>query len=217
MDTMPAALLTHMLAQKLMRVGIDNTDAEVVPLHFHQAADPSWRHAVVRGFHLHAAIQMNDAFTVLVIAEGRYIGNIAANFIFRRAVNACIGPAASVIRPGLQTLARSLQRRFGRADTDSTFSIRILRHGMAVTPVREHILKQRSSRLQISAAATLAGVENDKDCRRCGGRLFMQPADARTRSNVSSRTDFAAIAQRRHKRVRRYITHCGSRTIGPVP
>jgi hypothetical protein len=44
--------------------------AALIPLHFHRPPDPSRRQAVIGGLDLHATVQMNDAFSVLVIAGG---------------------------------------------------------------------------------------------------------------------------------------------------
>jgi hypothetical protein len=39
-------------------------------LHAHRAPDPAGRRAVVGGFDFDAAVQMQNAFAVLVVAEG---------------------------------------------------------------------------------------------------------------------------------------------------
>ena len=40
-----------------------------IPLHLHTAADPAWGRAVVSRLDLHAAIQVNCALAILVVAE----------------------------------------------------------------------------------------------------------------------------------------------------
>jgi len=69
-DAIPSALLAHMFAQQLPGLGIEQTNIQLIPLHAQHAPDPARRCAVVRGFDFDAAIQMNDALAVLVLAEG---------------------------------------------------------------------------------------------------------------------------------------------------
>ena len=92
-------------------------DAHVqrIPLHFDLPPDPSRRQAVISRLHLHATIQMNDAFSVLVIAEGFqrqrkqvrfFFGEHGRHLPFRRAMNARIRPA---FFPAIQIRLRFLQ------------------------------------------------------------------------------------------------------------
>ena len=70
LDAIPAALRAHVLAQQLVGFGIEQADEQLVPLHAHRAPDPAGRRAVVGGFDFDAAVQMQNAFAVLVVAEG---------------------------------------------------------------------------------------------------------------------------------------------------
>ena len=70
LDAISAALLAQVLTKKLVGVRMQDTHVQRVPLHLHRSPDPSWRQAVVGGFHFHATIQMNHALSVLVVAEG---------------------------------------------------------------------------------------------------------------------------------------------------
>jgi len=58
-----------MFAQKLPGERIDQADLGGIPLHLYAAPNPSWRRAIVSGFHFDVAIQVHGAFAVLVIAE----------------------------------------------------------------------------------------------------------------------------------------------------
>ena len=51
-------------------MGIEETDEESVPLHIDAAADPAGWGAIVGSLHFHAAVQVNGALAVLVVAEG---------------------------------------------------------------------------------------------------------------------------------------------------
>ena len=99
---MPATLLAQMFAQKLAGPGIQQPHTNAVPLHGHSLADPSWRGAVVSGFHFHAAVQMNRSVAVLVVAEWLERKRLQGSFLFgehgrdltlRSAVNPRVGPA----------------------------------------------------------------------------------------------------------------------------
>jgi len=58
------------LAQQLTVVRVQQSHHLAVPLHLDTPTDPARRRAVVSGFDFGAAIQMNGALAVLVIAEG---------------------------------------------------------------------------------------------------------------------------------------------------
>src|SRR5437016_9427636 len=101
LDAMPAAFLADMLAQKLMDSGIENADVKQIPLHFDELSNPSGRDAVVRRFDFDAAVQMHDAFTVLVVTERFdrqrkqewfFFGEHRCDLTLCRTVNARVGP-----------------------------------------------------------------------------------------------------------------------------
>src|SRR5262250_799145 len=162
LDAIPAAFLAHMFAQQLAGLRIEQADKQLVPLHAHEASDPAWWSAVVSGFDFHAAVQMHDAFAILVVAERfewqrkqerflfcKHGGNLA----FGGAVNAGVGPALfPAIEIGLgffQTLeAQTLEWRFLRmADAGFDFALTIwvldaTRHGDRAV-VREHVAIER--------------------------------------------------------------------------
>ena len=96
------AFLAQVLAKKLVGMRMQDTHVQRIPLHFDTSSDPSWRQAVISRFHLHATVQMNDAFSVLVIAERFqrqrqqvrfFFGEHGRNLPFRRTVYACVSPA----------------------------------------------------------------------------------------------------------------------------
>ena len=68
-DAVAAALAAQMLAQQLARARIKQTYVHRVPLHMNLAPDPTRRRAVVSRFNLDAAIQMNSALAILVVAK----------------------------------------------------------------------------------------------------------------------------------------------------
>ena len=68
-DAMSATLLPQMLAQQLAGARIDQPHVHRVPLHVDLPPDPARRRAVVSSFNFDAAIQMNGALAILVIAE----------------------------------------------------------------------------------------------------------------------------------------------------
>src|SRR5712691_3626582 len=70
LDAMPATFLSDVLAQELMGLRIENADVKRIPLDVDELSNPARWHAVVGGFDFDAAIQMHDAFAVLVITEG---------------------------------------------------------------------------------------------------------------------------------------------------
>src|SRR5579859_183068 len=162
LDAIPAAFLAHVLAQELGGLGIEQANENVVPLHAHHAPDPAWRRAVVGSFDFDAAVQMHDAFAVLVIAKGFDRQRKQERFLFCKhsrdlafggAVNAGVGPAFfPAIEIGLgffQTLeAQTLEWRFLRmADAGFDFALAIwvldaTRHGDRAV-MREHVAIER--------------------------------------------------------------------------
>ena len=70
LDAISAAFLAQVFAKKLAGAGMQDAYVQLIPLHLHRPPDPSRRQAVIGGLHLHATVQMNDAFSVLVVAEG---------------------------------------------------------------------------------------------------------------------------------------------------
>ena len=69
LDAMAAALLPQVLAQQLPGERIDQPDVRGIPLDPNTTPDPARRRAIVSGFDFHAAVQVNGAFAVLVIAK----------------------------------------------------------------------------------------------------------------------------------------------------
>src|SRR5262245_23875656 len=68
-DAVPAARGSHMLAQELTGLGIEQAHEEVVPLHVDAPPDPAWRGAVVRRLHLHTAIQVDGTDAEAVVPK----------------------------------------------------------------------------------------------------------------------------------------------------
>src|SRR6266852_6000966 len=161
-DAMCAARLTQVLAQQLSGVRMEQANSPSIPLHLDPPADPAGRRAVVSRFDFHAAIHMNRAFAVLVIAEWLDRKRQQSGFLFREhgrhlafggAVDACVRP---VLLPSIQVglcfwerfEALSFQRRLLRV-TDAglhlALAIRILDaagHGDRVV-VAEHVPIER--------------------------------------------------------------------------
>jgi len=115
LDAISASSLAQVLAKKLAGAGMQDTHVQLVPLHLHRSPDPSRRQAVIGGLDLHATVQMNDAFSVLVIAEGFqrqgqqvrfFLGEHDRHLPFRRAMDARVGPA---FFPAIQILLRFFQ------------------------------------------------------------------------------------------------------------
>src|ERR1700741_109130 len=101
LDAISAALLTQMFAKKLVGVGMQDAYMQRVPLHLPGTSDPSWRQAVVGGFHFHATIEMNHAFPELVVAElferqwqqvRFFFEEHGDNLAFGRAMDTSVGP-----------------------------------------------------------------------------------------------------------------------------
>jgi len=141
-----------MLAQELAGLGGEQADMQIVPLHLDALADPAGRRAVVRGLDLDAAIEVDGALAVPVIAKrferqraqvrlllGKHHGHLP----LRRAVDTRVRPArfpAIQIRLRLvdRLEAEPAQRRFLRvADAGFDFPLRSgspTRHGSATAP-----------------------------------------------------------------------------------
>src|SRR5262249_38628747 len=83
LDAIATALLAQMFAKKLVSVRMQDAHVQRVPLHFHGTPDPSGRQAVVGSFHLHAAIQMHHAFSVIG-SSGRVPGAVTISAVFLR-------------------------------------------------------------------------------------------------------------------------------------
>jgi len=62
--------LTQMFPQQLPSPRVEQTDTLCIPLNGDSPADPARWHSVISCFDFHTAIQMNGAFSVLVITEG---------------------------------------------------------------------------------------------------------------------------------------------------
>src|SRR5258708_15492340 len=160
-DAIPAAFLADVLAEKLIRAGIENAHVQRIPLHFDESPDPPGWQSVIGRFNFHTAIEMNDAFSILVVAEGFerqclqrwfFFGEHRCDLSFRRAVDARIRRMRfTTIEMRLrffQTFeAQSFERRFlGVSDArlHFPFAIGILdpaRHGYHAV-VCEHVPKK---------------------------------------------------------------------------
>src|SRR5262245_34212735 len=66
-DAVPAALLADMLAQQLVRFGMEDANVKRIPLDVDELSDPTWRYAVIGRLHFNASIHMHRAFAELVI------------------------------------------------------------------------------------------------------------------------------------------------------
>ena len=66
---MLATLLAQVFAQKLPRVGVEDTDEELVPSHLHLATDPAGRQTIVGSLDLDTTIQVYDSSPILEIAK----------------------------------------------------------------------------------------------------------------------------------------------------
>src|SRR5580658_3908702 len=113
-----------------------------IPLHSNTPADPARRGAVVSSVDFHAAVQMDRAFAVLVIAKrldrqreqsGAFFGEHRRDLPLGSAMNAGIGPA---LLPAVEVSLRLVQtleaeafqgRLLGMRDArfDLTFSVRV--------------------------------------------------------------------------------------------
>ena len=126
LDPMLATHLRQVFPQQFAGLRVKQADIAVIPLHRNLLADPPWRRAVVGRIHFHAAIQIDLALAILVVAErfdrqreqgGFFFGEHGRHLPFGSAVNAGVGPAfLPVIQVGLsfvQTFeALSLEGRF---------------------------------------------------------------------------------------------------------
>ena len=109
---MPATLLADVFTQQFVCLGIQDSNAQMIPLQLDESPDPSWRYAVESRFNFDAAIQVNHAFAVLVITEGFKRQRLKAWLLFGkhcgdlplcRAVYARVGPSGlPVIQIGLR-------------------------------------------------------------------------------------------------------------------
>jgi hypothetical protein len=99
---MPAARRPQVLAQQLTRLGCQQADVEIIPLHLDPLSDPTRWGTVVRGLDFDAAIQMDRALAVPVVAKrlererserGSFLGKHRGDLSFRGAVDARVGPA----------------------------------------------------------------------------------------------------------------------------
>jgi hypothetical protein len=68
-DAVCATLLAQMLAQQLAGMRIEQAHEHRVPLHMDLAPDPTRQRSIVSRLNLDAAIQVNRALAVLVVAE----------------------------------------------------------------------------------------------------------------------------------------------------
>src|SRR5215470_16027334 len=104
-DTMTAALLADVFSEKWIGIGfrlrIENANVKGIPLDVDELADPTRRCAVVGCLDFHTAVQMHDAFAVLVIAkwldrqrqqERLFFSKHGGDLSFRRAMNTGVGP-----------------------------------------------------------------------------------------------------------------------------
>src|SRR6266566_5228237 len=68
-DAISARFLTQVLAKKFVGVWIQDAHVQLIPLHVHMTADPSWRQTVIGRLDLHATVQIYCAFSKFVVAE----------------------------------------------------------------------------------------------------------------------------------------------------
>src|SRR5262249_27387416 len=66
LNPMPPRFLPQVLAHKLARSWIKESDMEVIPLDVHQPPDPSRWRTVISRFHFDKAVQVHGPFAVLV-------------------------------------------------------------------------------------------------------------------------------------------------------
>src|SRR5258708_6993304 len=142
LDAMAAARLAQVFAEQLSSLRMQQPDVQAIPLHWNTPADPARRRAVIGRFDLHATIQMDRAFAVLVIAERLQwqrlqsrplLGKHDRDLPLSGAVNTSVGPTlfpiVQVVLSLLQTFeALALQRCFLRvadAGLDLPFAIRM--------------------------------------------------------------------------------------------
>src|SRR5579883_2550271 len=125
LDGMHARLLAEVLTQELSRLGVQQANVDLVPLHFHLASDPARWCAVVGGLDLDTAVQLHGALAELVLAERfqrqrqqrrTLLGKHGGHLSFGGAVNAGVGPVLlPVVEIGLCFFqafeAQSFQRR----------------------------------------------------------------------------------------------------------
>ena len=107
-DAMGAAWLPCVFAQQLSCAGMQQPNVPPIPLYLDSPSNPARRSAVVSSLDFHAAVHMNGAFAVLVIAEWLdrkrqqsrlFFGEHRCDLTFRGAMNACVGP---VLFPTIQ-------------------------------------------------------------------------------------------------------------------
>ena len=224
LDPIPATFLAHVFAQQLTRLGIEKANENTIPLHSDHAPDPTWWCAVVSGFHFDTAVQMHDAFAVLVIAKGFQREWQQRGLLFRKhrcdlpfggAVDAGVGPALfPVIQVGLgffQALeAESFQRcSLGVTDAgfDLAFAVGILDaagHGHRAV-VGEHVAvkKIQNGIVNVGDEHALAQVVEDDDAG-CAAqpskRLLVQfGPDLRAGTEGQQANRLATAAQRHHE------------------
>ncbi len=101
LDAMPATRGAQVLAQQVPRLGIDESDVQLIPLHVDVLSDPARRRAVIRGLDLHAAIEVHRADAKAIVpkrferqrAERRsLLRKHRGDLAFRRAMDARVGP-----------------------------------------------------------------------------------------------------------------------------
>ena len=110
-DAMPAPWRTQVLADELAGARVEQPDVGVVPLHVDAAADPAGRRTVVGRRDLDAAVQMQVAAAVLVVAKRlerqraerrAFLGEHGGDLAFGRAVDAGIGRIGPSLLPAVQ-------------------------------------------------------------------------------------------------------------------
>lgn len=174
------------LAKQLAGDPVEQPHAPTVPLRRHRAADPAGRRVIVGAVDLDAAVQVNDAVAVPVVAErfdrerqevGLLLGEHGSDLSLGRAVDARVGPPLlPPVEIGLRLIealeAKTLERRaLGVADAglDLALSIRIAdpaRHCDGAI-VSEHIAVQRIEArvVDVRLENALAKVVLDHDAR----------------------------------------------------
>ena len=234
-QAMPAAWRPQMLAQQLPGLRREQADVQIIPLHLDALADPAGWRAVVRGLDFDAAIEMDGALAVPVIAKrfererperGLFLGKHRGDLSFRRAVDARVGPARfPAIQVRLRLLERleaeSSQRCFlGVADAGFDFAFAI---GIADAArqrddavVREHVAIQRIERGIVDVGREHALVQIVEDDHADGAAeptkraLVQLRPDLRARSPHQQPHRFARAAQRQDEEARASVLPCAA-------
>lgn len=84
LDAIPTGSLAKVLTEKLVGTGIQDPHLRFIPLHLDGSPDPSGRNSVIGGGDFHAAVQVNDALSMLVVTEGARVAVEVSAIFLRR-------------------------------------------------------------------------------------------------------------------------------------